>query len=183
MEMITLNNYKIGKIYNIKCLKIDGNLHIPIMGEEHTDAEIGNPRLHYHVDYRFMDDDLLKRWKYKNEKEIRNPIWFTDTIKFKIINKNMKCLRNFNTYKDLDVKTLESLYENLEIIVSNNCKLCPHRGFLLEGKGIVQCPGHGLNWNLNTNKLVKRKHLISSFEKYLTSEERHERILFRKINN
>lgn len=50
------------------------------------------------------------------------------------------------------------------------CKVCPHRGIPLESmpvrNGLITCPGHGLDFDACTGKLVRRTKRVSGTDTY-----------------
>lgn len=179
------NDYEVGKFYRVPCIKASGNKFqsifrsqwVPIMGPEHADAEIiGFPYRHWHVDWRFASarmflaakkerpgrsedseafNYVLQRFAAFNKKEDeRNK--FVETGE--VVVKRMQCKRQFPAYPHSRATWLPKLAEVCAHMKMKNM-VCPHRGLPLEGcprdGDVVQCPGHGLRWNVKTGELVR----------------------------
>lgn len=178
-------NYEIGKSYSVPCVqgagnKYDGIFHrewIPVMGPEHSDAEIiGFPYRHWHVDWRFASARVFAR--AKNQHVIRNAdcdvynyvLQHYGTTNMaedhnmpfvatgEVVVRRVRCRRQFPSYPAQRATWLKKL-ENKFASACMKDMVCPHRGLPLEGcqrdGDVVQCPGHGLRWNVITGALVR----------------------------
>lgn len=142
----------------------------PVIGQKHEDAEIIQfTDLHYHIDWRFVDARVLKRmvtW-YKSSKygpshllgiPLTQGDWAHQKTLPEPVIKRLKCKRDFPTFPQVRwLNHLEAKYEHCVL----KAPVCPHRGIALDSlpcneDGIVECPAHGLRWNLKTGELVKR---------------------------
>jgi len=166
----------IGQHYSVPCVRRPLNrgwLWLPIIGGRHPDPELDNPRPHYHIDIRFFTDKLLK-WACGGEYKPEKIKVFSSDIELPIKHRRLRCYRQFElarlpypgaTINNVPFKEFEKLFVNAEIVVKDGCRFCPHKGMPLDGAlesrygtlenaAIVQCPGHGLYWNMHTGKLV-----------------------------
>lgn len=155
--------YEIGKHYYVPCLKFKFQW-IPIIGEMHTDPEIGNFKSHYHVDYRFMT-------KAHQSKAFKSNVDGTKIFVIvvekppQIRLRRLKCYSNFTPIQkgeesligNITFESFEKMMSKAKVIIKDGCKFCPHKNMPLDAcivkDNIVECPGHGLLWNLKTRKL------------------------------
>lgn len=149
---------------------------IPVIGPEHRDGEIiGFPYTHFHIDWRFASTRLfnrcsersifhptdpryvynrvLHRWPIQGKQETReDPFFISEPVQ-----RRRRCQREFPAYPHKEVKWLPRLQEACGHMKMTGM-VCPHRGMPLEGcprdGDVVQCPGHGLRWNVKTGELV-----------------------------
>ena len=177
--------YEVGKFYRVPCVKASGNKYqhifrsqwVPIMGPEHQDAEIiGFPYRHWHVDWRFAGQRMFTAAKkehpgrnhesdvynyvlmrfasFDRSEDLRNP--FVETGE--VVVRRMQCKRAFPAYPHERARWLPRLEEHCAGLKMRGM-VCPHRGVPLEGcptdGDVVQCPGHGLRWNVKTGELVQ----------------------------
>ncbi len=167
---------QVGQSYEVPCIKysVGGKrLWVPILGDRHADPELSNPRPHYHIDVRFCTDALLKLlfpkgYKSENVRVMSAP----DGVWIPVRNMRLKCQRRFELVRsytfphcgsvnDVDYSDFEGWFEDVKVEEQDGCKRCPHKGMSLDGAtevspGVVECPGHGLTWDMTTGKLVKR---------------------------
>jgi hypothetical protein len=173
---------EVGKLYMVKCVQwrfLFKDIWVPIYGELHSDPEIGNPKLHYHVDYRFMTDNYIKLlYNTENIENLNSKIkivGISKDKKYKFLTRRLRCYRNFwlarpqgnlgdndcGTISDITYKEFEGMFCDEKIIVKDSCRFCPHKGTPLDDatqikKGVIECPAHGLAWDLTTNRLHVR---------------------------
>jgi hypothetical protein len=163
----------VGKFYLVPCVKYRG-AWFPVIGPPHDDVEhIGVPDHHYHYDVRFLNKKdvggfmrrrVVKRRPTCTPEEFAM-IWFvpTDSIYYGLQYKPMKCKRRMPDFPVVVgffpapwKQKLERAYKG----ASAKCGRCPHRGMDLRSlpvkDGVVVCNGHGLAFNVQTGKLVKR---------------------------
>jgi hypothetical protein len=173
--MIESNPYQIGRYYQVPTVL--GTLancrwDWPVIGPLHEDAEIiGFPDLHYHIDWRFVSARLYVRmvdWygfsKYGASHLLALPLHQglrAHQIELpKPVIKRLMCKRDFPAYPRISwLNQLEEKYQDCVLKTA----VCPHRGIALDNlpcneDGIVTCPGHGLQWNLRTGKIVTGQH-------------------------
>ena len=149
-----------GKTYLVPCIAMNLNNPakgiIPIIGNFHTDDEIGFLGEHVHPDFRFFTEsqflktiDLVtKAGKYLhsivyNAHGSREISWRPKT-----------CYRTaFPDYPDrtLDVDTM-ALLEHIYADAKLENGICPHKGINLnsispDAEGNKTCPGHCLKWD------------------------------------
>lgn len=167
-------HFEVGKFYRVPCVLAHkrfacGAGWVPVIGPLHEDAEIINFQdEHFHIDWRFVTERMLKRAQYFGAMseftrpiQIRTSKLYGDQDKIVLdgpVVKRLLCHREFGTYPRRPARwqpVLDAVYRD--------CKLkpgmvCPHKGIPLESvravDGIVTCPGHGLRWNVETGELV-----------------------------
>jgi hypothetical protein len=169
--------YEVGKFYRVPCIKTTKRCSyghgafVPIIGPEHADAEFLNfPHSHWHIDWRFASAQVfsrahwghlrpsshvyavvLQRWAWGS------PLYNHAFIEGDVVMKRMKCKRVLPPYPFKDAKWLPKL-EAAFASARMTGMVCPHKGLPLEGcpldGDVVQCPGHGLRWNIKTGELV-----------------------------
>lgn len=49
----------VGQQYYVPCVE-SGGFWVPVMGTPHEDADLGEPRLHWHADLRFMTNEQIE---------------------------------------------------------------------------------------------------------------------------
>ena len=154
-------------------------LHIPLLGTVHEDRDIINFKpWHIHIDTRFLtipqaeDDTEQQRI---NLQALATPLSLTDEAFGRADHvafwghswdNSFLSLRRLKARRaeslEWDVKPfwlwdLEEAYRD----ASAACGVCPHRQIPLsagrgKGKGVRQCPGHGLCWD-REGRLVRRE--------------------------
>jgi hypothetical protein len=152
---------------------------IPILGEAHTDAELGNPYKHFHVDVRFVDQLELHSIGHKPT-DIYEPAFLAigretedldPNYEYIIERKPRECLRPWPKRLLSESSTKESEY--VELFASGmrqiqlryigkrlnpECMKCPHRGTDLTGAPIINgklyCPAHGLKFDMDTLECI-----------------------------
>ncbi len=146
------------------------NIDWPVLLPCHEDEEhIGFGWLHYHHDPRFfphriwnvrtqgLDDALayqdvagmpLMSSDMINAEGLPKPVW-----------RRRKCLRAMPERNPMRsarwFSNLESAFDGQRLKPG---MICPHKGVCLKGvtviDGVVQCPAHGLRWDVETGALV-----------------------------
>jgi hypothetical protein len=166
----------VGDFYMVPCVKYRGEW-APVIGQEHTDKEyikVGSPHLHY--DLRFTPAWMIQErvGHYAASRNVQCDInqLMMGRVVFtregadsnKVRERKMRCLRFMpvfplviHTEPIAWMRDLENAYQHTQL----NCARCPHRGMPLskenaDENGNVVCPGHGLQFNLETGKLVSR---------------------------
>lgn len=177
-------SYEIGKFYRVPCVKsVKGHPHdrlwrgewVPIIGPLHKDdGPIQFPFEHWHVDWRFVTERMYKRVSNRthygdmgifhhvaclyersgNDSEDKTRSFFVGDV----VERRIKCRRPFRPYPHaLALRWLKPLQDDCAAMKMTNMT-CPHRGLPLDGcerdGDVVQCPGHGLRWNVKTGELV-----------------------------
>jgi len=164
----------VGKYYLVPCVQTFNGLWWPIIGPKHEDAEYINfPHQHYHYDLRFFGARQLTYTQANNYKSLRDKgvryallmIALEGKLKDGITEKRLRCKRPMPSFPIAHPVTaqqttwfpkLEEAYKDKKL----TCLRCPHRGLPLNGlpvkDGKVICPGHGLQFNIETGELVSR---------------------------
>ena len=171
----------VGRMYWVPCLKLDdeyqGESWIPVIGQKHSDAELGVTFDHYHIDWRFVPQRFFAmslarsaiagkphqtvisnttsgRWPHKID---RRPVL-----------KLRKCRREMPDFPASPKKAFSDLESSM---IESGARLvrghvCPHRGFDLrafdKGDGTAVCPGHGIHWNLKTGEIIPRHSVVTA---------------------
>ena len=174
----------VGKAYDVPCVRIVGDTVfpneflkigelVPVLLPAHDDAEYFDfPYLHFHIDFRFVNDDLWERM-HACTAHIHACIITTSLVAEGPQQHSLNCLRKMPVFPTAaEIKTSDAGYEGLTDAVrgleshyrnsriNTSTLICPHRGVCLTGlpttDGIVVCPAHGLAWNITTGELVCR---------------------------
>lgn len=171
--------FKVGKVYRVPCVR--GRYYHtegwwPVLGDFHEDKlDVGFDPWHFHLDFRFLRKWHLRRFR----DEIRghndaaffaraSPLQlhsggggqFTADNPPLVVLKRRLCKREWTQNPALYEKThfvaaLERRYATAYLKAGR----CPHRGADLstiapDADGCVECPLHGLRWNVATGRLV-----------------------------
>lgn len=164
---------KVGQFYMVPCLRVPfkfcGTEWVPVLGPKHRDAELGADWDHFHIDWRFASDKMLRDCRGISGSPHGNVIsndagrW---NAPHKIIGapvlKRRKCKRAMPEFPACQ----EPKWTALEVGQRERCDklkdghICPHRGIDLRPfarpDGTAVCPGHGLHWDLKTGLLLAR---------------------------
>lgn len=177
-----------GEFYKVPCVRLVADRDyfkqykafvqigwMPVWPILHSDAEIGFPEQHYHLDWRFVSDEDLRYiavTAYGNAMAAASADEIIHANMTLVITHTSICQgpeeRNRRCYR---VETLwpyehraPELLENLPRLKCAKLKdgRCPHWGFDLrtiqpDENGIIQCPGHGLCFKDSTGELVPRR--------------------------
>lgn len=162
-----MTEYMIGQYYTVPTVcglmwTIEADW--PVIGPLHEDAKLFDfPLLHYHVDWRFVNKQLYNRAQRECFIPLSHyPLHERDGKPLPPpVNKRLKCKRPFPKFADMAARerfaTLEKEYAKCRLKAG---LICPHRGISLGSlpavDGVVQCPGHGLRWNIETGQLVRQ---------------------------
>jgi hypothetical protein len=164
----------VGRYYLVPCVQEMFGLWVPVIGPEHEDSAIINfPGQHFHRDLRFVSDADVKALAghvsrapicRPEEAALIVPTMSKNQITERPVERKMLCKRRMPDFP-LFVKVrlaphwmgpLERHYAH----ANAKCGRCPHRGFNLKGlpvkDGKIICPGHGLQFDVNTGALVPR---------------------------
>jgi hypothetical protein len=142
---------------------------VPIIGEPHTDADLGISATHYHYDLRFLADDELfdpirpNRNNVTREESTLARVLTDNAFRPGVEFKRRKCRHRMADFKWLPEIASYRRFHDAYIGRSVKCGKCPHRQMPLESlprdaAGNVICNGHGLKINLITNQVVERNH-------------------------
>lgn len=123
---------------------------IPIIGHLHNDP--GQEAPHYHIDYRYAEEWMLKKFgpRIPVPPEISDEVWVSES--------DMEPTR-LDGYIGT---THPDLVQKSEISCNHLIKghICPHRGFDLSTvepvDGVLTCPLHGLQFCAKTKKLLNK---------------------------
>jgi len=164
----------VGKFYLVPCVKYAHGRWIPIIGPEHDDADYINvPQRHFHQDLRFLSDHEITTYleRYARiavscspEQLSMTKILFASRLQHRTpVERKVKCRRSMSDFPMIISLLPAPWFEELEKAYSKqklSCLRCPHRGMPLNGIPVkdskVTCPGHGLQFNINTGELVSR---------------------------
>lgn len=180
----------VGETYRVPSVRRD-DVFVPVFGPPHTDVELGQPILHYHVDIRFLTDDdaeyaglnLADYEVHEHGGSFKFTVPATQGYRNEVVrNRVMKCIRVGPDYQTpraipgggelhLNVGTLaqtgliEDMCENERV---TKCGKCPHRGTPLGHQpvvnGVVVCPAHLLKWDKATGKMIRKTKKIADGE-------------------
>lgn len=177
------DSFTVGKFYRVPCVKAHGSQWdrifrrewIPVMGPEHRDAEIVQfPHSHWHVDWRFASERVLRRAVKANFSRQGGPFNYVlqrygicggtedhgapFVTTGDVVMRRVKCRRPMPDYPRKAAFWMTKLEDAFAQACMKNM-VCPHRGMPLEGcerdGDVVICPGHGLRWNVKTGALVR----------------------------
>lgn len=125
--------------------------NIPVLLPPHTHPEFGDPRRHYHIDYRYCLD-----------KPEQSRVIFSDDDP---IYKNLTKIREFYQAEVKGIDLPLFLSSRYDCLIAGKC---PHRGLPVMpiGNGVLQCPGHGLCFNQD-GKVIKDYYLRVGTEREL----------------
>ena len=169
-------SFEIGKVYHVPCVRTQkhfwgGAGWIPVIGPKHEDAEFINfPHQHWHIDWRFAPEALLKRARRIHlagseyaRTLMERGLWpFEDgSVQIALEGPTAKrklCKRQFGPYPTQRARWIPGLEKAYKDCTLKPGMVCPHRGIPLAGAerdgDIVTCPGHGLRWNVITGALA-----------------------------
>lgn len=166
-------NPEIGKFYLVsavrtKKFRIGNSLLIartvvPVMGEQHTDPDIGFPNEHLHIDWRFLEEKIFRQFARVDDTGLSFPlvrILLSKQVEGSLGKVALQYKRHIPFEKRFWWPKLEEKYKNSTM--KNN--VCPHRGIICKNanafNGVVVCSGHGLAWSMLDGRMVPRKELI-----------------------
>ncbi len=140
---------------------------VPIWGELHSDAELGVPQKHFHVDHRFLNDEEFNFWFPKGHGLATDSMIYATFLKedqllstpfseVRVCQREqlpwMKASDHANALKFL------TALDNLCIGKRISDKICHHRGYNMaqvpEIDGCITCPLHGAKWKVATGEYV-----------------------------
>lgn len=150
---------------------------VPVIGPAHEDAEFINfPHRHVHPDRRFVSDAWFSY--YDTFTATGKPHYWGVVYSFEIIHDPnhlhlklgktgtkwhepmvMRCKRVVSPFRDTPwMSKLETAYSHERL---RDGHICPHRGISCRGvqvddNGCVVCPGHGLQFQMESGVMVPR---------------------------
>lgn len=143
-------------------LSFKGNF-LPVLLPPHNDREvISGSNLHYHIDFRFVSENFFKHYM-KNSAE-RKAIFVFPVEEKELSYKELICRRKQITIKSLisDLFIDWQVFRKIEKLCEKRimkAMICPHKGTNLNSCEIindcVQCPMHGLKWDVKSGNLIK----------------------------
>lgn len=153
---------EIGRMYRVPCVRVASGfyagLFLPALGELHEDRDLGISNYHFHFDWRFIADTLMRRLRRRGYIPVVSLILSPDA---KPQHKTLlrKCVRaapDFPSHAPWMAR-LEAEYLHARLLPG---MVCPHRGMSLASQpvedGCVTCPLHGLRWDVVTGALAPR---------------------------
>ena len=172
----------VGKFYLVphvemqpQLVKRYGMAFAPVLLPYHEDKNLGVAEYHYHHDLRFIPKRLFENNIVTSTQNYFQSLISNETIinNEQIFWLKKKCLRKHLRFDSkLVLGKLEPIYQ--DAIAVN--KICPHKGISLVGchtkDGIMNCPGHGLQWCEKTGKLHKQpEEKRLNFNEYLAATQ------------
>lgn len=162
------DNPQIGDFFMVRTVEFSRNNYVfewPVFSESHTDEGVQDSE-HYHIDWRFMEEKVIKElrdgykklypggWGNVVETENYSPIMKYEMIKETF--KSWKYLRDFVFPNDYEFWVIRK--KMLDCGAKMKKMKCPHHGTSLVSckpvNGVVTCPQHGLKWNTLTGELI-----------------------------
>jgi hypothetical protein len=136
----------------------------PVLDIAHKDGIYGQPNSHYHVDWRFVLEQHIEAQErafkhlYPRFQDAENLHYFAPVMETEVVKEEYIPLlykRHFREFpQSQGFNTLKDIMKDVQM---KNMK-CPHHNYDMKScqviDGIVTCPMHGLQWNVNTGKLV-----------------------------
>lgn len=160
----------VGKFYLVECVLVNTWHWMPIVGQWHSDAEIGVQHKHYHLDPRFIPKNKMNSSRgYTPEVATLGIVIFdykdrpfghckTDPLVEPVL-KRRKCYRAMPEFPHgvIQRNNVEKTLIGRKVL----CGKCPHKGFPLESlpkdeNGHVICNGHGLKIDMNKREVIER---------------------------
>ena len=180
MEISQLSSLEFGQGYQVPCVRAQVEWFgpeqwVPIIGPLHEDKEYFDFNvLHYHIDFRFVEPQIFDKWASELIYHWQDKGYLLELLieKHQILEgpilRECTCHRSMPVFPTRlastgdwlkSVRALEEAFS--ETIINPKKPICPHRGFPLTGlptdeNGVVVCPGHGLAWDTNTGRCVRR---------------------------
>ena len=149
----------VGERYLVRCAVSDRDIWgykkgewVPVMGEVHSDAELGIPEDHLHYDWRFTPVRNLPE-VVTPALAIRTDCGVTIPVDLESIQYRKLTLRRLEFRESAPTRIREAL-DNIGRSLPPCTRICPHRGFPLNGvptrDGLKVCPGHFLRFHADT---------------------------------
>jgi|SRR5882757_854970 len=152
----------VGEKYLVKCVQSRRDFHIdgykgwtPVFGEFHHDKELYLQEMHYHLDWRFIPTHYI----VEHEREIMHHLYSPHTESawgsfLKVRYLDLPYLRHFDKLPEHSFDELVEMYKDVKM----HDMICPHKKANLKSCQVindtVECPCHGLKWNVKTGSLV-----------------------------
>lgn len=165
--------YVVGETYRVPCIKIknkQGQLDIiPVYGASHADPDLGNFSIHFHIQDIFLTDEELVRYGFLRDDGYQAIPTINLGVHFvPELFENLICRRQYNVgfpqnkARRSHLPLMEATRTRLRteaFRLKLNCKVCPHRGTCLDNvspdsEGIIQCPAHGLAFDVSTGEIL-----------------------------
>ena len=155
--------YIIGQSYLLPTVRLslkDGNIYDMVVIHEHVGDISGEN--HIHIDLRFFTKEM---WAFAGDL-LPTEILACDNFP-SIVMKEMVCQSEYVPIKHFRGKIGRSGFFQIQKNNQDRCvvnNLCPHQGCDLSnipatkinGKEAIVCPCHGLTWDAETGKMLKR---------------------------
>ena len=157
----------VGRYYlvpTIECSFLGGRNRVwPVTGPLHTDAELGLPGHHYHVDGRFVS--LGAAYELRHLRDLSFAIAAQPISIFQAaVWKRRRCLRKQPIYPRQAAGGSKAFLALWAAFAGHQCKtgaagwICPHRGTALGSlpvtDGVITCPLHGLRIEAETGRVL-----------------------------
>lgn len=163
MEIITnVSNPIIGEYYQVKCVIVN-TIWRPVFDKSHCDnKKHALNKEHYHQDWRFVPEELVLAQRRVFSSKMYDPLphenreYFAPIMKSQAYGEEyrpMEYLRHFNHFSG----KFGTLEQDMKKAKMKNM-ICPHHKTNLKScipiNGVLQCPQHGLKWNIKTGDLI-----------------------------
>lgn len=167
----------VGRYYMVPCVRFADPRFPgwwPVIGPPHEDPDLGAPVEHYHHDVRFLAVSQLERIYRDMKPRFWERQWRAAKTERRMVKLAMEavpyveqaveaptlrrrlCRRKMPAQALSVARRIQDAYADK----TAKCGTCPHRGFPLAGAPVVKgarvCPGHGLAWDVETGRLVRR---------------------------
>jgi len=151
---------EIGEYYLVKCVLVKG-IWRPIFANSHKDSpKHALNKEHYHQDWRFVLEEYITAqrdvFSLYNLHLGKNSEYFAPIIKEDVVDEQYKEREYFRHFEPFEAE-FGSLKNDIKKAKMKRM-ICPHHKTSLKSckavNGIIQCPQHGLKWNVKTGDLV-----------------------------
>lgn len=166
---------EVDTIYTVPCVPVLDTLRnhtrwVPVLLPSHADPELGAPYDHYHFDFRFCDERLLKflRVSARGGHVLPAVPGWGHVVQGSPRPRGCLCVRKHSRFPVVSGEHAGARFRRLEDqwsehTLPSGCRTCPHKGMPLDAGKVCGsrgqsrvCPGHGLRWNLETGRLERR---------------------------
>lgn len=155
-------NPQIGESFMVRTVKLSRNGKIfiwPVVDEKHTDEGYGQPKPHYHVDWRFMPEKIIQEQRDFYNFEEKEKEYFMPVMEYETIEELYMDWEYLRDHYFPETNTFSDLRKFMEEKKARMKKMrCPHHKTNLTSckpvNDVVTCPQHGLKWNIKTGELV-----------------------------
>lgn len=180
-DIRTVDTVEAGTAYLVPTLNVrTWKMSVPILEPEHDDIDVIRfPQTHWHIDWRFTTEAFLDHYTRvqatKHSRIVPPDQRFTGLIIVRshqgevmtdgtVTTASLTCRRQS---PDFPVTWFTSELENRYSQAKAKNMICPHRGINLRGQpiecGRVTCPGHGLQFDIESGELVRRNRIKRPF--------------------